>query len=1021
MSDVAIVVGIKGDTSGGRVIKRELDEIGRAGDKAINSTERLKNSIGALGSAANILRSGLIGLGAAIGIREVIQAADQYTVLEARLRSVARTTGETSRMMAELRRISNDTGSEMATSISILQRLSFVREELKATNNQMLQFTETVTKLGVTSGALPEAMKAGLTQLGQALSSQYTRAEEFNSIMENIPAVGKAIADELGVTTGQLRLLVVEGKLLSSDVFAAILNQTQKVRAEFEEFPKTAAQGFKQMLNSFDQVIAQANKTTGATNGIGIVLRGVGESAKAIYDGLGTAFDFLAAGIQEGVNLIDIALNRVKQTINDISRFIPGYGGTNFQIAATTDPGSIFAAANAARKEREKNLFGDAFATGAATSTKSISQDYAKIASGLSGDPDKAKKALREQKELQDKLTNAIKESRTEEEQLYDKIAEMERLRPFAKTNEQAQAIAKNIRNANDELDQLRIKAELNSPMGKAFKAIAEEIQDGFKDAFKGAFEGGGSMFKKFTDGVRATFKSLLLDLAYQAAVRPIVISMIAAGAGMFGISSGAQASVLGTGGGGGVGLSSISSLSGLLNGGLYSGSLAGVGTGIGNVLSGQAYGTFGPFAPGSLQSTLGGAFGNLGYGALGGLGASLLGLGNKNGLVNLATGTLGSLAGGAIGTSMGTILGMAGGPVGAIAGGFLGTALGGLFGGGKPSDMAQGGLMNLGTGARTLDGQTGKKFSQANADFRNALFDEVAKLTELLRSVGATVQGTIGVVVGSRDGLRLKNAGHHVTANFGNNSQAFTAAVMQQVVAGTTGLNETFTKILNVIGVGDLNKLAEGFAFGQWFENLGKVADPLADVMKELNAQFDGLRAMATSLGFPLEKINAEYEKQAGNLKAQVAGFANLDAMGKAFNNFLNGQAMSEASSLSPIGKLKLAQETFGGLLSKAQGGDLSVTQDLLGAADQLLSVGRNVYASSTSFAGLESFVRSSVSGVARSAGVPGFEESPIVSMANNVYQTNMELIEQVKVMQDELTKMRKVMESWRNQMAAA
>jgi hypothetical protein len=120
---------------------------------------------------------------------------------------------------------------------------------------------------------------------------------------------------------------------------------------------------------------------------------------------------------------------------------------------------------------------------------------------------------------------------------------------------------------------------------------------------------------------------------------------------------------------------------------------------------------------------------------------------------------------------------------------------------------------------------------------------------------------------------------------------------------------------------------------------------------------------------------------------------------------------------------RLQLAQGNFGDLLSKAQGGDASVTKDLLSAADQLLSISRNVYASGTSFAGMESFVRSSITGVAQSLGVPGYENGDTVvsSLANNVYQTNLELIEQSKAQSQEMERMRKVMESLRNQMAVA
>ena len=167
------------------------------------------------------------------------------------------------------------------------------------------------------------------------------------------------------------------------------------------------------------------------------------------------------------------------------------------------------------------------------------------------------------------------------------------------------------------------------------------------------------------------------------------------------------------------------------------------------------------------------------------------------------------------------------------------------------------------------------------------------------------------------------------------------------------------------------------GILYDQMVSTLDTV-DPLQVAIDALNKQFDELRKKAAEYGLSVEKLNEVYEKQketiTASIKAQQAGFSNLEAMTKAFNDFLNGQALGSNSSLSPMGKLELAQGNFGDLLAKAQGGDLSVTQDLLKAANDLLSMGRSVYASSVSFAGLESFVRSSITEIARAAGVPGY-----------------------------------------------
>jgi tape measure domain-containing protein len=1177
MSDVEIVVGIRGDTSGGRAIKRELDQIGVAGDKVTESTnkaavgvsyfkreltngtvtiqqftqkmtnagqstkvidaeikklgvtqksinkiiqdgisplERLqqkqseynkhlragaidqkaweratnqnKDAIKRLNnemSATNNLMGAAKGLVAGyIGVqtfKQAVNMADGYKMLEARVKSITGEVRETSRVMGELRKISDQTGSSMEASVSIIQRLSFARNEIKATNDEMLVFTETVTKMGIMSGATTDALKNGLTQLGQALSSDVMRAEEFNSVMENTPGIGKAIADQFGVTTGQLRLLVVEGEVLRDDIFAAILNQAKQTREEFQQFPSTAARGWEQMIGRITQVADEINRASDGTNKLGMMFRLAGDLAKHVYNGIAATFEYAVAGIMEAINLVLKGFNLAIGAMNKLKAITPGADKTPWEKFNTADFGSLMGEANSSVMARTNRLFADD-TSAIEIETREISKNYAEIAGGLGKTTKLTKEqkdALKSQKDLQNQLTDAIKQSRTEEEKLFDTIAEMERLKPFAKTAEQANAIAKNITNAHKELEKLRVEAELKSPMAKAFASLASSIDGGFKDAFKSAFKESDGGFKKLLTGWKDTFKDFLADLAYISLARPIMVSIVGAVGGMMGLSDGAVGSVMGnvTGapnilGGGTGGLAGIgSSLSSLLNGGLYSNTLGGIGSGIGNLLSGRAWDFIGPSKAAALGA---GAFGNLGYGAIGGFGANLLGLGSQNQIVNMLSGGLGSLAGGAIGTSIGSILGMAGGPLGAIAGGFLGTALGGLFGGGKPSNKSQWGTLDLSTLEATSGGMTGKKFSQQNFDFRDAVAAEASKLASLFQGVGGTTSGKLSYEIGSRDGLILNDNGK--STNYKQDSQAFINAMMEAVLKGTTGLTGTFKTIVDKLGVSDIGKLSQAFEFGKLYDafitEAATPAELLQKALEELNKQLEQLQLQATELGLPIDKLTEAYEKQKkltlDSIKAQMAGFSNLESMTKAFNDFLNGQALGSNSSLSPTQKMQVAQDNFGSLLEKAQGGDYSVTQELLKAANDLLNIGRGVYASSVSFAGLESFVRSSVTEIARASGVPGYangtdyassglamvgergrelvqmgggekvwtagETANIMAMSGNVatdvartnaqvVNLNKEMLEELRAMRAEQQRTRKQMERLSNLMAVA
>ena len=56
-------------------------------------------------------------------------------------------------------------------------------------------------------------MANALRQFGQSISSGVVRAEEFNSILEQMPELARQIAAGMGVSIGELRQLMLDGKL----------------------------------------------------------------------------------------------------------------------------------------------------------------------------------------------------------------------------------------------------------------------------------------------------------------------------------------------------------------------------------------------------------------------------------------------------------------------------------------------------------------------------------------------------------------------------------------------------------------------------------------------------------------------------------------------------------------------------------------------------------------------------------------------------------------------------------------
>lgn len=111
-----------------------------------------------------------------------------------------------------------------------------------SSNDEILQFSENLTKMFVIAGASQAEMSSASLQLTQALGSGVLRGEELNAVFESAPNVIQAIAKYMDVPIGKIREMASEGELTSEIVKNAMLSATEEINAQFESMPLTWAQ-----------------------------------------------------------------------------------------------------------------------------------------------------------------------------------------------------------------------------------------------------------------------------------------------------------------------------------------------------------------------------------------------------------------------------------------------------------------------------------------------------------------------------------------------------------------------------------------------------------------------------------------------------------------------------------------------------------------------------------------------------------------------------------------------------------
>ncbi|KAA0520051.1 tape measure protein [Enterobacter ludwigii] len=255
---------------------KSLDSIGNSATNAAKKMDELQTNINRVAGA--IAASLVVDWGKAF-----LVAADNMSQLNARIERLTGSAAAASQTMQNLMRISSATGGSLQDTAKLWETLSTALRDTGATNGQIIQLTETLQKIGRIGGSSSEEMANALRQFGQSISSGTVRAEEFNSILEQMPELARQIAAGMGVSIGELRQLMLDGKLTAEDALNAIQKQTGSVNAEFEKLPRTLSQANTALTNSFLSMIDSVNQATGASSGM-----------VAVIDSLTAALDRLA-------------------------------------------------------------------------------------------------------------------------------------------------------------------------------------------------------------------------------------------------------------------------------------------------------------------------------------------------------------------------------------------------------------------------------------------------------------------------------------------------------------------------------------------------------------------------------------------------------------------------------------------------------------------------------------------------------------------------------------------------------
>ncbi|EHF4933381.1 tape measure protein [Enterobacter hormaechei] len=263
-------------------VNKRLDQMEGKFDSTSRSVGRFEGALNKVG----------VAIAAAFTIdaaKKLIAIGDEIATLQARITRLSPSIDTAKETMSALSAIASQTGNSLSETERLWESLTTALKSAGATNSQILALTSTLQKIGTIGGSSSEEMANALRQFGQSIAGGTVRAEEFNSILEQMPELARQIASGLGISIGDLRKRMLEGKLTAEDALNAIQKQSQSVNEEFDKMPVNIDRAKNSLDVAFKNAINDINQAIGLTSTLAGLMQSVADNLNYYNKNVGDA------------------------------------------------------------------------------------------------------------------------------------------------------------------------------------------------------------------------------------------------------------------------------------------------------------------------------------------------------------------------------------------------------------------------------------------------------------------------------------------------------------------------------------------------------------------------------------------------------------------------------------------------------------------------------------------------------------------------------------------------------------
>jgi tape measure domain-containing protein len=251
---------------------KKLDKLTDASGKAEVATDKYNKKAVQSTGVVNNLAKGFSGLqavvaklGAVLGVVAIVGYSNAWTDLTSRVDLATGSIGLAEDTMSRLSDMARMTYSPLEQTAEIFLQNSTALRELGKSTNSTLDYVEAMNNALVVSGAKGMRAESVMNALNKSMGIGKLSGENLNTVLASGGRITQLIAEQLGVTTNQLRGLGAEGKITGDVIYKALVGNLEKLRAEAESMPATIGDALGQIGNGLMRMVGVFDQARGTS------------------------------------------------------------------------------------------------------------------------------------------------------------------------------------------------------------------------------------------------------------------------------------------------------------------------------------------------------------------------------------------------------------------------------------------------------------------------------------------------------------------------------------------------------------------------------------------------------------------------------------------------------------------------------------------------------------------------------------------------------------------------------------